>query len=201
MYPNYISSEAALASENVYFSEHHAKKEGFELSMHPFSRNAVASFDWGGVILNDRMSKDNISRHRRYTSRLFELATAITNQSSINCVAITPNIIDNLNQTEKHFLKRIPTSWSETRFIDGYPTKFVVIARKENSSGKWYIAGINGTDKPIKTTISLPMIAGEKAQYYYENSDRSTAMRELKISRHGTMKVTLPVMGGFIIAQ
>ena len=82
MYPNYISSEAALASENIMFDEHHAKTEGFELSMHPFARNAVASFDWGGVIMNDHMSKDNQSRHRRYTSRLFELATTITRPAS-----------------------------------------------------------------------------------------------------------------------
>ena len=52
MYPNYVSSEAALASENVYFTDYHAKKEAFEMTMHPFSRNAVASFDWGGVMMN-----------------------------------------------------------------------------------------------------------------------------------------------------
>ena len=49
LYPNFVASEAALASENVKFSEHHAKSEGFEMTMHPFSRNAVAAFDWGGV--------------------------------------------------------------------------------------------------------------------------------------------------------
>lgn len=47
MFPNFISSEAALASENIMFSEHHAKREGVEMTMHPFSRNAVACFDWG----------------------------------------------------------------------------------------------------------------------------------------------------------
>ena len=50
MYPNYVASEAALASENVYFTDYHAKKEAFEMTMHPFSRNAVGSFDWGGVM-------------------------------------------------------------------------------------------------------------------------------------------------------
>ncbi len=71
MYPNYVSSEAALASENVYFTDYHAKKEAFEMTMHPFSRNAVASFDWGGVMMNKYLSKDNKSRHQRYTSDVF----------------------------------------------------------------------------------------------------------------------------------
>ena len=73
MYPNYVSSEAALASENVYFTDYHAKKEAFEMTMHPFSRNAVASFDWGGVMMNKFFSKDNKSRHQRYTSDVFEM--------------------------------------------------------------------------------------------------------------------------------
>ena len=43
MYPNYVSSEAVLASENVIFSESHAKREPFDLTLHPFCRNAVAA--------------------------------------------------------------------------------------------------------------------------------------------------------------
>lgn len=108
MYPNYIGSEGALASENVFFTDHHARQEGFEMTMHPFSRNAIGSFDWGGVLMNDYMSKDNHSRHPRYTSRLFELATAITNQCSINCVAITPQADSVINNVERDFLLHIP---------------------------------------------------------------------------------------------
>ena len=52
MYPNYVASEACLASENINFSEYHAKQEGFELTMHPFARNVIGSFDWGGIIMN-----------------------------------------------------------------------------------------------------------------------------------------------------
>ena len=97
MYPNYVSSEAALASENVYFTDYHAKKEAFEMTMHPFSRNAVASFDWGGVMMNKYFSKDNKSRHQRYTSDVFEMATAITNQSSVNCICLYPNNLQDVH--------------------------------------------------------------------------------------------------------
>lgn len=201
MYPNYIASEAALASENIMFDEHHAKLEGFEMSMHPFCRNAVGSFDWGGVIMNDHMSRDNSSRHPRYTSRLFELATTVTNQTSINCVAVTPNVVDNLNFLEKDFLHRIPTAWTDTRFIDGYPTRFAVIARKNLRTGKWIIAGINGTDKPITTNMDVPMLANGKSTLYYEGSSRQTRLRTIKIGRNGKYTVTIPAMGGFIIEE
>lgn len=201
MYPNYISSEAALASENIMFDEHHAKTEGFELSMHPFARNAVASFDWGGVIMNDHMSKDNQSRHRRYTSRLFELATTITNQTSINCVAVTPNVVDNLNFLEKDFLHRIPVEWSDTKFIDGYPTRYAVISRKDVNTGRWYVGGINGTNKPMSKTLTLPMLAGEKIALYYEDGARHTHLRRVRIPANGKLRVNLPAMGGMIIEE
>ena len=143
MYPNYVASEAVLASENTFFNEHHAIQEGFELTMHPFCRNAVASMDWGGTIMNRYMSPDNKSRHRRYTSDIFEMAAAIVIQTSVQCIAMQPNNLTDLPQMELDFLKEVPTSWDETRFIDGYPGKYIVMARR--SGEKWYIVGLNAT--------------------------------------------------------
>lgn len=199
MYPNYVSSEAALASENVYFSEYHAKKEGFEMTMYPYTRNVVGSFDWGGILMNDYLSKDNKSRHPRYTSRLFELATAITNQSSVNCVEVTPQSAPALNDVENDFLKKIPVAWAETQFIDGYPGKSFVVARKDAQSREWFVGGINGTDKPITTTLQLPMLAGKTVSLYYEDKDRHTLVKNVKINKKGEFKTILPQMGGVIL--
>lgn len=201
MYPNYVASEAALASENVFFTEYHAKKEGFEMTMYPFTRNVVGSFDWGGVIMNDFLSKDNKSRHKRYTSRLFELATAITNQSSVNCVEVTPQSAPLLNDVENSFLKGIPTAWTETNFIDGYPGQYFVVARKDAKTGKWFIGGINGTDKPMSKTLSIPMLAGKTVKLYYEGKERQTLVKSIKIKANGQLKTSIPQMGGIIIEE
>lgn len=45
MYPNFVASEAVMASENVYFTPEDAAREAFDLTIHPFCRNAVASMD------------------------------------------------------------------------------------------------------------------------------------------------------------
>ncbi|MBE6264333.1 MAG: glycoside hydrolase family 97 protein [Prevotella sp.] len=203
MYPNYVASEACLASENVFFSDYHAKQEGFEMTMHPFARNAVASFDWGGVIMNRYMSPDNKSRHQRFTSDIFEMATAITNQTSINCVEVTPNGIETLKDFELDWLRQIPTTWDETRFIDGYPTKYAVIARR--TGNKWYVGGINGTNKPITLTLNLSMLAGKKVKLYFDKKKAKKAlwpepaMKEINISKNGMTKITIQPMGGIII--
>jgi hypothetical protein len=205
MYPNYVGSEAALASENVYFTDYHAKKEGFEMTMHPFARNAVAAFDWGGVIMNRYLSRDNKSRHQRFTSDVFEMATAITNQCSVNCIAMQPNNLEELPQFELDFLKQIPTAWDETRFIDGYPTRYAVIARRTGNS--WYLGGINGTDKALTLTLQLPMFTGKTVKMYVDNPIKkgellpTSVLKTLKVNKKGEAKVTIQPMGGLIIVE
>ena len=214
MYPNYVSSEAALASENVYFTDYHAKKEAFEMTMHPFSRNAVASFDWGGVMMNKYFSKDNKSRHQRYTSDVFEMATAITNQSSVNCICLYPNNLQDVPQWELDWLKNVPTAWEDTRFIAGYPTKYAVVARKssvENGSGaaltagRWFVGGLNATDKPLALTLDLPMFAGKTVTYITDQPKKkgekffTSVKKTLKVGKDGKAKVVIQPNGGIII--
>ena len=214
MYPNYVSSEAALASENVYFTEHHAKKEAFEMTMHPFSRNAVASFDWGGVMMNKYFSKDNKSRHQRYTSDVFEMATAITNQSSVNCVCLYPNNLEDVPQWELDWLKGVPTAWDDVKFIAGYPTKYAVVARKASASnggtasvnnGKWMVGGLNATDKPLALTLDLSMFAGKTVTYITDQPKKkgekffTSVKKTLKVGKDGKAKVVIQPNGGIII--
>ena len=202
MYPNYVASEAVLASENTFFNEHHAINEGFELTMHPFCRNAVASMDWGGTIMNRYMSPDNNSRHRRYTSDIFEMAASIVIQTSVQCIAMQPNNLSDLPQMELDFLREVPTSWDETRFIDGYPGKYIVMARR--SGDKWYIVGLNATKEPLKLDIDIPMFAGKTPSYYYDKPSKKSLWPEstlgkIKVDTKGKAKVTIQPNGGIII--
>ncbi len=214
MYPNYVSSEAALASENVYFTDYHAKKEAFEMTMHPFSRNAVGSFDWGGVMMNKYFSKDNKSRHQRYTSDIFEMATAITNQSSVNCVCLYPNNLQDVPQWELDWLKAVPTAWDDVKFIAGYPTRYAVVARKASavntgtaaaSAGRWFVGGLNATDKPLALTLNLPMFAGKTVTYLTDQPKKkgekffTSVKKTLKVGKDGKAKVVIQPNGGIII--
>lgn len=204
MYPNFVASEAVLASENTYFSEHHAQREGFELTMHPFCRNAVASMDWGGTIMNRFLSKDNKSRHKRYTSDTFEMAAAIVNQTSIQCICMQKSNLTELEQFELDFLKAVPTTWDETIYIDGYPTKYVILARRHGND--WYVAGLNGETDTKTLTISLPMFAGQEVTYYTDIAPKKNSTeplapvkKTLKVDKKGNAKITLQPMGGIII--
>ena len=210
MYPNYVASEAMLASENVYFTEHHARQEGFELCTYPFTRNAVGSADWGGVLMNTHMSRDNKSRHPRYTSNVFEMASALIMQSSINAVVLCPNNLSELQPFELDFLRELPTTWDETRFLDGYPTRYVALARRHGS--KWYVGALNGTQEPISMTLDLSMFANQtmnwlndqplkKSKKDQENVQQlpTPVQKQLKVPQNGKVQITIQPMGGIII--
>ena len=201
MYPNYVSSEAVLASENVFFSEYHAGQEPFQLTMHPFCRNAVGTMDWGGVIMNKYLSRDNKSRHSRKTTDVFELATAFTNQAAVQCVAMQPNNLQELPDVELTFLQNLPTTWDETRYIDGYPGRYVVLARRQ--ADRWYVAALNGTKEPLKLTLDLSHFAGLSNQLV-DRTDKKTqkaivAQTPLKVDKKGRATIELQPNGGTVL--
>lgn len=204
MYPNYASSEAVLASENVYFGKEAAQREAFDLTLHPFCRNAVAAMDWGGTLMNRYMSKDNKSRHPRYTTNVFEMAAAIVNQSSLQCVAMQPNNLDDLTQDEIDFLRAVPAAWDETRYVSGYPGRYVVLARR--SGERWIVAGLNAESDPLTLEIDVPMFAGKDVNVYVDKSggteiEAETTLQRKSVGKKGTIKVVMQSGGGLVICD
>ena len=200
MYPNYVASEAVLASENVFFNEESAKREAFDLTLHPFCRNATASMDWGGIIMNKYLSRDNKSRHSRKTTDIFELASGITMQTRVQCVAMQPNNLTELPQFEMDFLRQLPTTWEETRFVDGYPGRYAVIARRH--ADNWYVAGLSALAEPLTLTLQLPMFApGETLKLYVDNKKGEPVLTQTKVNKHGQVKVTIQPNGGLILQK
>lgn len=152
MYPNYVGSEAVLASENIYFQQHFCDEEAFNATLHPFIRNTVGCMEFGGCFLNKRMSRDNASRNYRRTTDAFELATTILFQNPVQNVAIAPNNLTDAPAEALEFLRQLPTTWDETRFVDGYPGRYVVLARRNGH--RWYLAGVNATDGPVEVNLN-----------------------------------------------
>ena len=194
MYPNYVASEAVLASENLHFGQGACDAEAYNACIHPFIRNTVGSMDFGGSTLNKYYNADNQHGTVRKTSDVFALATAVLFQSSVQHFAMAPNNLTDAPAWAVDFMKQVPTTWDEVRFIDGYPGKYCIFARR--SGDKWYVAGINATDQTVKQTLMLPMLNAGAAQLYM-NGAQTTA----KLSKKKTLKVEIPTNGGVVITQ
>ena len=170
MYPNFVAAEAVLASENLHFGQGACDAEAFNACIHPFIRNTVGSMDFGGSTLNKRYSADNQHGTIRKTSDVFAMATAVLFQSSVQHFALAPNNLYDAPSWAVQFMKDVPTLWDETKFIDGYPGKYVILARR--SGDKWYVAGVTSDGTPLKEKIlSRNEECGMRNEKCYEDSD------------------------------
>lgn len=200
MYPNYVGSEAVLASENLIFSQHANDNEAFNACLHPFIRNTVGCMEFGGTLLNKRLNRTNDGGCVRKTTDVFQIATAVLFQNPVQNFAIAPNNLTDAPEEIINFMKDVPTTWDETAFIDGYPGKYCVLARRHGD--KWYIAGINATKEPLKLKLDLNMInKGDKATIYYDDSKRRATMKHIDIKNPNNTPVTIQPEGGFVLIK
>ena len=197
MYPNYVASEAVLASENLHFGQGACDAEARNGCTHPFIRNTVGSMDFGGSALNKFYNADNKRGTHRVTSDVYALATAVLFQSSVQHFALAPNNIDDAPAWAIDFMKQVPTTWDEVRFIDGYPGRYVIIARR--CGAKWYVAGINADAQPLKTTISLPTTS-PTVQLYSDDAQLNGSVKTTKVKKN-KLAVTIPCNGGIVITD
>lgn len=198
MYPNYVGSEAVLASENLIFSQDFCDMEDFNATLHPFIRNAAGVMEYGGTVLNKRMNRGNDGGNVRRTTDAFQLATSILFQNPVQNFALAPNNLADAPADAISFMKAVPTTWDDTVFIDGYPGKYVVLARK-STEGKWYIAAVSADDNPLKLKLDLPMLEkGQTVKLYSEMPDGLKAT-DLKIKNPTAVPVTLTKRDGFVI--
>lgn len=198
MYPNYVGSEAVLASENMIFNQHFCDNEAFNATLHPFIRNTVGCMEFGGTFLNKRMNRGNDGAPTRVTTDIFQLATAVAFQNPIQNFALAPNNLTDVPAFEIDFMKEIPTVWDEVKFIDGYPGRYVVLARRHGQD--WYVAALNAGKETLKLTVDLPMLAGSPVAYYHDGKDGKTPqVEETKVGKKGQFKFTLPAQGGTVL--
>lgn len=201
MYPNFASSEAVLASENLHFSQGSCDHEAFNATLHPFIRNTVGSMDFGGSALNKYYNADNAPRgSRRVTSDVYALATAVLFQSPVQHFALAPNNLTDAPSWAIDFMKEVPTTWDEVRFIDGYPGKYVILARRHGD--KWYIAGVNAQKETLKLKVNLPMFSnGEKVRLFSDDKALQGGVKQIEIGKKQELQLAIPCNGGVLITR
>ncbi|MFC6861459.1 glycoside hydrolase family 97 protein [Zunongwangia atlantica] len=197
MYPNYVTSEAVLASENLIFRQDALDKHALNSTILPFTRNAVGAMDFAPVFLNQKMSRDQKGGTVRSTTDAFELATSILYFSPIQHFGLTPNNLEEQPEHVLDFIKEVPSVWDETIYIGGTPEDYCALARRKGD--QWYVAVTNATKEKQKIELELPMLAGKELKHLYDNKDKTAGYKTAKIKNSGTLKIELLPEGGAVL--
>jgi hypothetical protein len=146
-WPNLMTMESVRGMEYNTFEQSNAERGPVHAAMLPFARNVFDPMDFTPVVL------DKLPRTERRSTAAFELATAVLFTSGIQHYAEIPEGMAKAPAYVREFLKRVPATWDDVRYVDGFPGEYVVLARR--SGGSWTIAGINADTKPRKVRIDL----------------------------------------------
>lgn len=191
-YPNLVSMEAIKGLEFVTFAQENADLQPEHSTIIPFTRNLFDPMDFTPVAFSE------IPNIKRKTSNAFELATAVLFMSGIQHYGEVPEGMAKVPSEVKQMMKDIPVSWDETKFIDGYPGDFVVIARRK--ADVWYVAGINGKSAAKSLEINLSFIENPKELTFITDGENNRTFRieKDKVDFAQVFKLNVIPDGGFL---
>jgi hypothetical protein len=194
-YPNLMTTEAVYGFEMITFGQESANREPEHAVMCALVRNAFDPMDF------TPMSLYKIPRIQRVTTSAFELATAVIYLSGIQHYAESPDGMTHVPENVKELLRRMPDHWEDVKFIDGYPGKFYVVARRSGSA--WYVAGINGEDAPTELTLDLSFLKTKAGMLYASATEQtdepSFQSSAVNLPDSGEAKVALKGNDGFVM--
>jgi hypothetical protein len=132
------------------------------------------------------------------TSDVFALATSVLFQSGVQHFALAPNNLTDAPDWAINFMKAVPTTWDEVRFLDGYPGKYVVFARRKGN--KWYIAGVNAQKETVNLKLKLSMIpSGTALKQYADDEQLNGKLQTIKLENNQKVEIKIPCNGGILL--
>jgi hypothetical protein len=192
-YPNLMTTEAVFGYEMITFSQDAANKAPSHSVNSAMIRNVFDPMDFTPMCLY------KIPGIKRITTPAFELATSVVFLSGIQHYAETPQGMSHVPEYVKDFLRKLPNHWEDVKFIDGYPGKYFVIARKGN--GRWYISGINGENSTKKITLDVSSLPLKGLTLLSDGEENGEFRKENVTVKDGKLELELKPNGGFVLVQ
>ena len=188
-YPNLMTAEAIKGLEFTTFEQRDQDAVVTHMAMLPFARNLFDPMDFTPMVFGD------IPKIKRATRNGFELAESVLLLSGIQHFAEVPEGMATVPPYVKAFLQELPRSWDDSKFIDGFPGKFAVIARKAGNA--WYVAGINSEESDKTLELDLSFIAARDGALMTDGAgEREFAQSAITAGKR--TKITIKPHGGFV---
>ena len=198
-WPNMITREGVMGNEYYKFSNKMSPEHNVKLA---FTRMLAGQMDYTpGAFLN--VTKEQYKNQTPavvWNTRAAELSKFVIYESPLTVVCDHPDNI--INQPGSDFLKIVPTTWDDIKFISGYPEDYVAIAKL--SGDRWFVGVMNNSvGKSVELNLGFLPAGNYVAETWSDTKNSDKEPKELKktflpIKSPGTFKVTMAKDGGFV---
>ncbi len=192
-YPNLVSMESVMGAESYRYSKEFSEKSPALHTIYAATRNVVGPMDYTPVTFSK-------STFPHLTSYAHELALCIVFESGITHFADKISTYENAPDYVQDFLKAVPVTWDEIKYLNGTPGKEMVLARRKGDA--WYISGINGENNSKKITINIADFSTETyevTQIVDGKTNTEFALKTAKLNDKDSFTVEMLPYGGFVV--
>ena len=179
-YPNLLTREGVMGME---YSKSTARTTPEHDVTIPFTRMLAGPMDYTPGCFNNATREQFVAREVNpmcQGTRAHQLAMYVVFEGPLSMVSDYPEIFDHLPEME--FVDKVPTVWDETKVINGDPSKYVTIARRQGAD--WFLGSMTNWDSR-DLDIPLDFLGqGEfDAQIFADGADADTVPTHVIISR------------------
>ncbi len=203
-YPNVITREGILGNEYNKWSARITPEHNVTI---PFTRGMLGGMDFTPGGFRQKTQKTFRPASNRQTgpfvmgTRVHQLAMLVVYESALQVLCDSPYSYRS-SPAGLDFLKVVPTTWDDTKVLNGEVGKYITVARR--SGDEWYVASMNGPE-PRTLEIPLTFLAAGKyeAEIWadaYEVADYPDRLMKQKrsVTAADTLKANMGEAGGYI---
>lgn len=203
-YPNLMGNESARGTEYEAFG---GSKPSHTVIL-PFTRLQGGPMDYTPGILETQLETWSNNKNYIHTTLVGQLALYLTMYSPLQMAADLPENYAKYNDAFQ-FIRDVPCDWSDSKYLEAEPARYITVARKDKKSDNWFIGGKCNEDGH-KSVIKLDFLdKGSKyeATIYadakdadYEKNPKAYTITKKTVKAGDVLKLNMARGGGFAVS-
>ncbi len=203
-YPNWLAQESARGGE----FESMGGNPPSHTCMLPFTRLKGGPMDYTPGLFETRMSYYNEGKDSQAGTTLArQLALYLTMPSPMQMACDLPENYQRFPDAFQ-FIKDVPVDWSDSKYLEAEPNRYITVARRDKNSDDWFVGAITD-ENPRTATIDLSFLPkGEKFEAtiyedapdaHWKDNPQAYRIRKVEVDSRKKLKQPLAAGGGAAI--
>ena len=203
-WPNLVGTESARGTEYEAF--------GGSAPAHtvilPFTRLQGGPMDYTPGILETQLSTWSDNTSYVHTTLCGQLSLYLVMYSPLQMAADLPENYEKYANAFQ-FIRDVPCDWSDSRYLEAEPARYITVARKDKQSDNWFVGGktcAEARTAVVKLAFLDPGRKYEATLYadgkeaHYKDNPKAYTITKKTVKKGQTLKINEAPGGGFALS-